>query len=83
MMQFIDDTLKVNGKYSLKRVLVAVSFPYMLLLGLYIVLSDKYLGTKVVNVYAIQVFQSILAFIVSVVVTSAYAKKAELKDNKE
>jgi hypothetical protein len=83
MMKFIDDTLKVNGKYSLKRVLVAVSFPYMLLLGSYIVLSDKYLGTKVVNVYAIQVFQSMLAFIVSVVVTSAYAKKLELKNSKE
>lgn len=78
-MKLVDDTLKINNKFSLKRVLVAVSFPYMLLLGLYIVISDRYLGSKVVNSYAIQVFNAILAFIISIVVTSAYAKKVELK----
>lgn len=62
--KFIDDTLKeVDGSWSMKRVCVAVLFPYNLGLGLYIVLSDKILDTKVVNPYAIQIFDSVLVFL--------------------
>lgn len=83
MNKFVEDTLKVNKKYSLKRILVAVAFPYSLLLGTYIVISDRLLGLKTVNPYAIQVFQTLMGFVVAVVVTSAYAKKAELKSSVE
>jgi len=71
--KFVEDTLKINGKWSLKRVMVAGAFPYTLSIGLKIVADSG------VNPYAIQVFQSLLAFIVMVVVTNAYAKKEELK----
>jgi len=79
MGKIIDDTLKVRGKFSMDRILVAVSFPYMLGLGLYIVISDRLLGLKTVNPYAIQVFTGILGFIVAIVVTKQYGKNAEIK----
>jgi hypothetical protein len=60
--KLIDDTLKVKGNYSMKRISVAVTFPNTLALGWYIVLSDRWLGDKVVNIYAIQVFDSLLIF---------------------
>lgn len=81
MGKFIDDTLKVKGKYSMDRVLVAIAFPFMLLIGAYIVLSDRLLGLKTVNVYAIQVFTGLLGFIVAIVVTKQYGKNVEIKAN--
>jgi hypothetical protein len=83
MRKFINDTLKVKGKYSMKRVLVAASFPYTLGLGIYIVISDRLLGLKTVNPYAIQVFLGMLAFITGALGITAYAKKQELKDNED
>jgi len=47
--------------------------------GKFIVISDKYLGVKVVNPYAIDVFRALLMFISVLVGINAYAKKAELK----
>ena len=79
MSKFVNDTLKVNGKYSMDRVLVAVSFPFMLLIGAYIVISDRLLGLKTVNVYAIQVFTSLLGFIVAIVITKQYGKNVQIK----
>jgi hypothetical protein len=79
-MKLIDDTLKIKGKYSMKRVLVAVSFPYTLLLGIYIVISDRLLGLKTVNPFAIQVFLGMLAFITGAIGVSAFAKVAEMKE---
>lgn len=88
MSKFIDDTLKVKGKFSMDRVLVAISFPFMLVLGCYIVVSDRLLGLKTVNIYAIQVFTGLLGFIVAIVVTKQVGKNAEIKyeninENKE
>lgn len=74
-MKIIDDTLKVKGKYSMKRVLVSVAFPYALWVGY------KIVNFKDTPENAVQVFASVLAFITSIVITSAYAKKQELKDN--
>ncbi len=79
-MKLIDDTLKIKSKYSMKRVLVAVSFPYTLLLGIYIVISDRLLGLKTVNPFAIQVFLGMLAFITGAIGVSAFAKVAEMKE---
>jgi len=78
-MKIINDTLKVKGRYSMDRVLVAVTFPFMLLIGAYIVISDRLLGLKTVNVYAIQVFTGLLGFIVAIVVTKQYGKNVEVK----
>lgn len=79
MINFISDTLMIRGKYSMKRVLVAVTFPITIGIGIFIVISDKYLGLKVVNSYAIQVFNSLLMFISVMIGINAYSKKAELK----
>jgi len=79
MKQFIEDTLKIRGKYSMKRVLIAISFPITMSLGIYIVISDRLLGLKTVNVYAIQVFTSLLIFILTLAGINAYSKKQELK----
>jgi hypothetical protein len=78
-MKIIDDILKINNKFSLKRVLVAITFPVTMALGIFIVISDKYLDVKTVNIYAIQVFNSLLLFISVLVGVNAYSKKAELK----
>lgn len=83
MSKFIDDTLKIKGRYSMDRVLVAITFPFMLLIGAYIVISDRLLGLKTVNVYAIQVFTGLLGFIVAIVVTKQYGKNVEIKAQSE
>jgi len=80
MKKFVSDTIMVKGKYSMKRVLVSISFPYTLLLGIYIVISDRLLGLKTVNPYAIQVFSSMLLFIATALGITAYAKKQEQKE---
>ncbi len=72
--KFINDTIKIKGKYSMKRVLVAISFPYTLLIGWRITFY------KETPENAVQVFSSLLAFIVGVVITNAYAKKQEIKE---
>ena len=58
----------------MKRVLVAITFPYTLWVGYKIVTYEN------TPENAVQVFATSLAFIVAVVVTGAYAKKAEMKD---
>ena len=73
----------IKGKYSMKRVLVSISFPYTLLLGIYIVISDRLLGLKTVNPYAIQVFSAMLLFIATALGITAYAKKQEQKENED
>jgi len=75
IVKFADDTLKVKGKFSMKRVLVAIVTPYGLNIGNHIVTNNS------ANPYGILVFQTIFAFITAVLITSAYAKKQELKDN--
>ena len=72
-MKLIEDTLKVKGKYSMKRVLVAVTFPYSLWVGYRVVMFQN------TPQNAVQIFATSFAFIVAVVVTGAYAKKQELK----
>lgn len=83
MKKFVSDTVMVKGKYSMKRVLVAVSFPFTLAIGLFIVISDILLGLKTVNPYAIQVFSAMLLFIATALGITAYAKKQEQKENED
>jgi len=71
--KFITDTLQIKGKWSMKRVIVAVCFPHALFIAQKIVINDN------VNSYAIMVLQTIFAFITAVLITSAYSKKEENK----
>ena len=61
MEKLINDTLKINGKWSRKSLTVLVTFIFILMLGTFIVISDKILA-KEVNRYAIDVFNSLLVF---------------------
>jgi len=77
IVKFVDDTLKVRGKFSMKRVLVAIFTPYALNIGNHIVTNNN------VNPYAILVFQTILTFITAVLLTTAYVKSQEPKNDTE
>jgi len=76
--KFVDDTLKEKGKFSQARVMAAVAFPIAMLIGIYIVISDRLLGLKTVNSFAIQVFTAILGFVILIVVNSTIKSKFEL-----
>lgn len=66
---FFKDTLmewdkhKQRYAYSMRRVTIAAFIPIIILLGIYIVISDRWLGLKTVNIYAIQVLNSFLMFV--------------------
>lgn len=60
-MKIFNDTLKTNGKYDTKKLTIFVILINIIVLGTFIVISDKILD-KVVNPYAIQVFMSLLGF---------------------
>lgn len=61
MKKIINDTLKTNGKWSRKSLTILTTFIFILMLGTFIVISDKILE-KEVNRYAISVFDSLLVF---------------------
>ena len=77
-MKLLNDILKENNAYSIKRVTAFVVIILNLLLGAFIVISDKIL-TKVVNPYAIQVFNSLLAFVGVLITASVVDKKVTNK----
>ena len=72
-MNLLNDILKENGIYSQKRVYAFMVLIFTLLLGAFIVISDKIL-TKVVNPYAVQVFDSLLLFL-GVLISAAVVDK--------
>lgn len=72
-MNILNDILKENGIYSQKRVYACIVLIFTLLLGAFIVVSDKIL-TKVVNPYAVQVFDSLLLFL-GVLISAAVVDK--------
>lgn len=73
-MKLLNDILKENGTYAQKRVYAFIVLILTLLLGAFIVVSDKVLD-KVVNPYAIQVFDSLLMFLGLLVSVSVVDKK--------
>ncbi|MBC7845553.1 MAG: hypothetical protein H7Y10_03575 [Flavobacterium sp.] len=77
-MKITNDILKENGIYSIKRVMAIIILIFDLLLGVFIVISDKILD-KVVNPYAIMVFNSLLAAVMTLVVASVIDKKFTTK----
>lgn len=61
VVDILKDTLQNKGKWSMKRMTAFVVMVFILLLGTFIVISDKVLNT-VINPYGIQVFDSLLLF---------------------
>lgn len=63
MKNLIKDTLKnPQGKWSRKSLTMFASFAFSILLGTYIVVSDKILDEEV-NRYAIEVFDSFMILV--------------------
>ncbi len=74
MKKVINDTLKTNGKWSRKSLTILTTFVFTLVLGTFIVISDKILE-KEVNRYAIDVFNSLLVFLSLLMGLSEASKK--------
>lgn len=72
--KIVNDTLKTNGKYSRKSLTIFVTFVFTIILGTFIVVSDKILD-KEVNRYAIDVFDSFLLFLSVMMGLSEASKK--------
>lgn len=66
-----NETMKVRGNYSMKRVMVAFLFPLVLWMSIYIVVNIKEM--------AFSVLTAILAFLSVIMGINAVGKKAELK----
>lgn len=81
MKKILDDTLKVNGNYSMKRITAFVIIIFILVLGSFIVISDKILE-KEVNRYAIEVFESLLIFEATLMGIAEFGKKLKNKESK-
>lgn len=75
MNKLLNDLLKSpTGKYSRKSFMIIVTFIFTLLLGAFIVLSDKVLEREI-NRYGIDVFNSLLLFLATMSGFSIYDKK--------
>lgn len=76
MSKLLNDLLKspTNGKYSRKSVIIITTFVFTLLLGAFIVLSDKVLEREI-NRYGIDVFNSLLLFLATMLGISVVDKK--------
>lgn len=77
----INDTLKTRGKWSMKRLTAFVVINFVLTLGTFIVVSDKLLDREV-NRYAIDVFNSLLIFLATLMGIAEFGKKLANKDLK-
>jgi len=78
-MKLIDDTLKnKDGIWSRKSIMTLITFLFVLGLGTFIVVSDRFLKTSI-NVNAITVFQSLLVFLGALTGITEISKKFENK----
>ena len=77
----INDTLKTRGKWSMKRLTAFVVVNFVLGLGTFIVISDKILDREV-NRYSIEVFNSLLLFLATLMGIAEFGKKIENKEQK-
>lgn len=74
MKKIITDTLMTNGKWSRKSLSILITLSFTLTLGAFIVVSDKILD-KEVNKYAIDVFNSLLIFVGTLMSVTEAGKK--------
>ena len=81
MWNIINDTLKCRGKWSMKRLTAFVVVNFVLILGTFIVTSDIILD-KEVNRYAVDIFNSLLMFLATLMGISEFGKKLENKELK-
>lgn len=79
MRRLIGDILKEGNIWSIKRVISIITFLFVILLGTFIVISDKILD-RVVNQYAISVFDSLLLFLTALLGITEVGKKFLSKD---
>lgn len=80
MKKLINDLLKTpSGKYSRKSIIIMITFIFVLMLGTFIVLSDKVLERQV-NRYAADIFDSLLIFLSVLLGVSVWDKKVENKN---
>ncbi len=83
IQKIINDTLKTpRGKWSRKSLTILTTFIFVLILGTFIVVSDKFLD-KEVNSYAIQVFNSLLLFLTALMGLTEASKKVLNKTESE
>lgn len=82
MKQIIRDLLKPSGKWSLKRIIAINVMSFVLILGTFIVISDKVLDREV-NRYAINVFDSLLIFEASLLGITEFGKMLVNKNKKD
>ena len=61
-MKFLNEILKENSKYSIKRIFALITFIVSMFIGVFIVISDLYLDTKTINTQAKDVLDSFLLF---------------------
>jgi hypothetical protein len=71
LLKMRDETMKVRGSYSMKRLMVAGLFPLVIWMCIYI--------TVKIPDMAFSVFTAILAFLSVIMGINAVGKKAELK----
>lgn len=80
-MKIINDILKVNSKYSLKRVVIAVTLCFTLLIGSSIACVDFILAREV-SEKTYSVFASMLLFLTSIITVNEAGKKIKDREPK-
>lgn len=81
--KMINDTLKTpNGKWSRKSLTIVTTFIFVLVLGTFIVISD-WLLDKEVNRYALDVFNSLLIFLGTLMGIAEAGKKIQNKNEQD
>lgn len=80
MKKLIQDLLTspANGKFSRKSFILIVTFLFILLIGAYIVFSDRFLE-KEINRYSVDIFNSLLLFETALLGIAVTDKKLENK----
>jgi len=77
-MSIKNDILKENGTYSIKRVIAIITFAVILVLVVFIGIISIVFNLSV-NIYAIQLFTSLLGFLILLLGITEVGKKFETK----
>lgn len=80
-MKVLNDILKVNNRYSLKRVIAIITFVFIMLLASFIGISD-YTLKKEISEKPYLVFTSLLFFLTGIITVNEAGKKITDKESK-